>query len=74
MLSGLTPGMTLNVVVDNTGVAPVLAVETLAGQRAGSLTFAGYLQLIACIGRGYNYEATIMTITGGIYDVRVTPL
>lgn len=70
-LAGMMAGDTLRVVVDNSAVAPVLAVETLAGARAGSLTMANYLQVIACVARGHVYEATIMTINGGIYDVRV---
>lgn len=65
-------GDTLLVEVDKTGVAPVLVVKTLAGARAGSLTMSGYLAMIGCIDRGHNYEATVMTITGAIYDVRVT--
>ena len=71
VLASMAPGDTLRVAVDNAGVAPVLAVETHGGIRAGSLTMANYLQVIACIGRGHDYEATIMTINGGIYDVRV---
>jgi len=71
VLAGMMPGNTLQVAVDNSGAAPVLVVQTALGVRAGSLTMANYLSVIACIGRGYVYEATIMTINGGIYDVRV---
>lgn len=71
VLAGMAPGNVLQVSVDSSGVAPVLVVQTAGGVRAGSLTMANYLSVIACIGRGYDYEATIMTISGGIYDVRV---
>lgn len=71
VLAGMAPGDTLLVAVDNSGAAPVLVVERTPGVRAGSLTMANYLSVIACISRGYVYEATIMTINGGIYDVRV---
>lgn len=71
-LAGAVVGDTLRVIVDNSGVAPVLVVETLFGARAGSLTMANYLQVIACIGRGHTYEATIMAISGGVHDVRVS--
>ncbi|MBD3833028.1 MAG: hypothetical protein IE910_06745 [Brevundimonas sp.] len=72
VLSGMAVGDTLRVAVDSSGVAPVLVVETAAGNRAGSLTMANYLLVIGCIDRGHDYEAMIMAINGGIYDVRVT--
>jgi hypothetical protein len=54
------------------GPPPVLVVRTVAGQIAGSLTFVGYLVLIDCIqNRGVTYQATIVSITGGVYEVRV---
>ena len=54
------------------GPPPVLVVRTVAGQVAGSLTFVGYLDLIDCIQqRGVTYQATIMSIAGGVYEVRV---
>lgn len=71
VLAGMAPGDILLVAVDNSGAAPVLVVERTPGVRAGSLTMANYLSVITCISRGYVYEATIMTINGGIYDVRV---
>lgn len=71
ILAGMVPGNTLQVAVDRTGAAPVLVVERTPGVRAGSLTMANYLSVITCIDRGFDYEATIMTINGGIYDVRI---
>ncbi len=47
-------------------------MKTVTGQIAGSLTFVGYLELIDCIqNRGVTYQATIMSIAGGVYEVRV---
>lgn len=74
VLRPLTEGTVLNIRLDESGVAPVLAVETPDGRRAGSLTFSGYLRIVGCMRRGYQYEATIMHIDGGVYEVRVTPL
>jgi hypothetical protein len=71
ILAGMVPGNTLQVAVDRTGASPVLVVERTPGVRAGSLTMANYLSVITCIDRGFDYEATIMTINGGIYDVRI---
>lgn len=72
VLTPLSVGSVLQVIVDNRGPAPILALQNAAGQRAGSLTFNGYLTLIDCIrNRGYTYQATIMAINGGIYEVRV---
>lgn len=74
VLRPLSEGTVLNIRLDESGVAPVLAVETPDGRRAGSLTFSGYLRIVGCMRRGYQYEATIMHIDGGVYEVRVTPL
>lgn len=71
-MAPLSVGSVLQVTVDNSGPAPILVVQDAAGQRAGSLTFIGYLTLIDCIlNRGYTYRATIMAINGGVYEVRV---
>jgi hypothetical protein len=52
-----------------------LTVVDGAGAAAGSLTFVGYLELVACIeNRGFTYQATIVNIAGGAYEVRVDPL
>jgi hypothetical protein len=53
----------------------ILVVKSLAGVPAGSLTFVGYLELIDCIRfRGFSYHATILSIAGGVYEVRVEPI
>lgn len=71
MLTPLSVGAILEVDV-LPGPPPVLVVRTAAGQVAGSLTFVGYLDLIDCIQqRGVTYQATIMNIAGGVYEVRV---
>ena len=64
-------GGRLDVDVDKTGVAPVLVVKSPAGAVAGSLTFNGYLEIIQCISSGYSYEAIILSVSGGVFEVRV---
>lgn len=49
----------------------MLVVRSPGGAVAGSLTFNGYLEIIQCIGRGYNYEAVILGVLGGVYEVKV---
>lgn len=72
VLGTMSVGDVLQVVVDSSGVAPILVVQNNAGDRAGSLTFVGYLTLIDCIqSRGFTYQATITAINGGVYEVRV---
>jgi hypothetical protein len=64
----------LDVVVRLRGMTPILAVVDAAGNDAGSLTFVGYLELIDCIqNRGFDYQATIIQISGGAYEVKVEP-
>lgn len=71
MLAPLAVGGILDVGVQ-LGPPPILVVKTIAGQIAGSLTFVGYLELMDCIqNRGVTYQATIMSIAGGVYEVRV---
>jgi hypothetical protein len=56
------------------GSTPVLVVMDSSGSLAGSLTFIGYLEVIDCIqNRGVSYKATIINITGGVYEVSVEP-
>lgn len=74
ILSKLVVGSVLEVVVQMRGTTPILAVVDPAGNDAGSLTFVGYLELIDCIqNRGFKYQATIIQISGGAYEVRVEP-
>jgi hypothetical protein len=56
------------------GSSPILAVTDPAGNAAGSLTFLGYLEIIDCIrNRNMSYKATIVNISGGVFEVRVEP-
>jgi len=74
VLSKLSVGSLLKVDVHMSGATPILAVFDNAGTPAGSLTFIGYLEVIDCIqNRGVTYKATIINITGGVYEVRVEP-
>jgi hypothetical protein len=74
VLSSLPVGSILGVDVGGSGSAPILVVTDSRGAAAGSLTFIGYLEIIDCIqNRGVNYKATIINISGGVYEVRVEP-
>lgn len=74
VLSKLSVGAVLRVDVQMSGASPILALFDAGGAVAGSLTFVGYLELIDCIqNRGVTYKATIVGITGGVYEVRVEP-
>lgn len=75
VLSKLAVGAVLQVDVQTSGAAPILVVSDSKGSPAGSLTFIGYLELIDCIqNRGFTYKATIVSISGGVYEVRVEPI
>lgn len=72
VLSALGLGSVLGVEVRRPGPSPILTVVDAAGTPAGSLTFVGYLELIECIeNRNFKYKATITSIAGGSYEVRV---
>jgi hypothetical protein len=74
VLSKLPVGAILKVDIQISGTTPILAVFDSSGALAGSLTFIGYLEVIDCIqNRGVTYEATIINITGGVYEVSVEP-
>ncbi len=70
----LSVGAVLNVDILMTGSTPSLAVFDSHGKVAGALTFIGYLEVIDCIqNRGVTYQATIINITGGVYEVSIEP-
>lgn len=48
-----------------------IRVSSLWGSGDASRTLNVVGSVITCIDRGFDYEATIMTINGGIYDVRI---
>ena len=74
VLTPLLVGQVLGVRVDRSNASPVLIVTAPPGVDAGSLTFHGYLDIIACmIERDVKYKATLVGITGGVYEVRVDP-
>lgn len=73
MLAGAKVGEVMQVDVDKSGRSPVLVVKR-GGVEAGSLTFNGYLIVIGCIDKGVVYEATILDISGAVYEVRVAPV
>lgn len=74
ILSQLTVGSVLDVDVQTIGATPILVVMDQQRAIAGSLTFLGYLEIIDCIlNRGVSYEATIISISGGVYEISVEP-
>lgn len=75
VLGALTVGSVMTVAVQMSGATPVLVVKDGTGNVGGSLTFIGYLDIIDCIqNRAVSYMATIVSISGGIYEVRVEAL
>ena len=72
VLSTVGIGSKLNVDVRIVGSTEILVVETPDGRAAGSLTFVGYVEIIRCIvDHGYAYGATILNVSGGVYEVVV---
>lgn len=75
VLSKLAVGAVLDVQLRPMGATFGLAVVDASGADAGSLTFANYFQIVQCMQtRQIQYTATIIRISGGIYEVRVDPV
>ena len=75
VLSPLAKGAVLDVAIQMSGTTPILVVKDGSGAVGGSLTFVGYLEIIGCIrDHGVQYKATIVNISGGVYEVRVEPI
>lgn len=75
ILAPLKVGSVLRVQVQAIGARPVLVVVDANGNVAGSLTFIGYLEIIECIQlRNVSYQAVIVNISSGVYEVRVEPI
>ncbi len=71
VISGLSVGDVLTVVLTGTAPRQILELHTPAGGVAGSLTHRGHLTLINCIGAGNVYQAEVIQKTGGAVVVRV---
>jgi len=50
-----------------------LLARTSAGSTLGSITSPSMPQLIQCIISGYEYEAVVLTLSGGMVEVQVQP-
>ncbi len=75
VVAGLKVGSVLSVRVRTVGTSLVLVVEDSGNAVAGSLTFVGYLEIVDCIqNRGVSYQAVVINIAGGVYEVRVEPV
>ena len=75
VVAALKVGSILNVRVRTVGTSLVLVVEDSTGAVAGSLTFVGYLEIVDCVqNRGVSYQAVVINIAGGVYEVRVEPV
>lgn len=71
VVSTLTLGQVLNVILSRTGPNPVLEVVTAGGAKAGALTHRNHVRLINCIDEGRAYQAVVVTLRGGSVEVRV---
>lgn len=71
VVSGLSVGDVLDVVLTGTAPHRVLEVRVPGGSAAGSLTHRGHLSLIRCIDAGNVYAAEVIQRTGGAVVVRV---
>ena len=60
-------------VVYDPGPPKRLLVRTSAGSTLGSITSPSMPQLIQCIINGYEYEAIVLGLTGGMVEVQVQP-
>ena len=66
----LRPGDMLGVRLQ-AGPPRLLLAETGAGRIVGSITSAAMPRIIACIHKGETYVADVVTVRGGICQVRI---
>jgi hypothetical protein len=71
VITGLRAGDELEVVFDP-GPPQRLIARTAQG-IAGSITSRMMLQIIQCIGQGYQYVAEVLSVNGAICQVRIHP-
>jgi hypothetical protein len=50
-----------------------LLVRTASGATLGSITSPSMAQIIQCILSGYEYVAVVLSISGGMIEVRIEP-
>lgn len=71
VVSRLSKGDILDVVLDRSSGRPIVIVRTKAGEVAGSLTHREHTILIGCVDAGNTYEATVIDKVGGSVTVHV---
>jgi hypothetical protein len=60
-------------VVYDPGPPKRLLARTSGGSTLGSITSPSMPQIIQCIISGYQYEAVVLTLSGGLVEVQVQP-
>lgn len=70
VLATISTKVTLNIAL-RTATGPLLAL-TSAGKLLGSVFTKDPTSLIKCINDGYEYKATILSITGGDVQILIT--
>lgn len=71
IVTTLTVGDVLDVLVTGTTPHRVLEVRTTTGTPVGSLTHRGHLAIISCIDQGNQYSAEVIQRSGGSVVVRI---
>lgn len=72
VVATLSVGDVLTIVLNSSGVRPVLEVHAPSG-IAGSLTHTGHVQIIECIQLGNSYVADVIGRSGAAVNLQVRP-
>ena len=70
VIAKISVGEVLSVNLNLSGVRPVLEVVAPSG-IAGALTHRGHLTIIECIQSGRDYNAVVLSKSGGMVEIRV---
>ena len=70
VIATISVGEVLSVNLNLSGARPVLEVVAPSGV-AGALTHRGHLTIIECIQSGRDYNAVVLSKSGGMVEVRV---
>jgi hypothetical protein len=73
VVATLAIGDTLTVGLETTPRNRVV-VRTIAGQVVGAITSVQLVDMIECMQGGYQYEAEVLSVSGGRVEVQIRPV
>jgi hypothetical protein len=73
VLKTLTKNQKLVIELQTQGGKSIVVAKTAQGHVAGSITGAGLATLIACLQKGFQFQATVTSLAGGGCAITINP-